>query len=140
MFDKRQNLALALLLLTSVHHAYGAYVYQTPWRLHAVALAAVSAAAIVLLGRVQSRLAYWSAVALTLLVPIGLIGLFEGAYNHVLKNAFYFGGAGPGLMQRWFPAPTYELPNDVFFELTGVLQFFLAIAAAWRLRRGITGA
>ena len=39
--------ALAVLLLTSVHHAYGAFAYNTPWRLHAVFLSAFAAAVII---------------------------------------------------------------------------------------------
>lgn len=35
--------ALAILLLTSLHHAYGAYVCHTPWRLHVVLVAALTA-------------------------------------------------------------------------------------------------
>jgi hypothetical protein len=53
VFDTQEALsrvtryALAVLLLTSVHHAYGAYVYHTPWRLDAVVLRAFAAAAII---------------------------------------------------------------------------------------------
>src|SRR5688572_5776450 len=35
--------ASAVLLITSIHHAYGAYVYDTPWRYHAVIVAGVTA-------------------------------------------------------------------------------------------------
>ncbi|EHK58262.1 hypothetical protein, partial [Allomesorhizobium alhagi] len=38
--------ALLLLVLTAVHHAYGAYAFSTPWRLHIVYIAAPVAAAI----------------------------------------------------------------------------------------------
>ena len=33
-------------------------------------------------------------------------------------------------MNRLFPPPTYEMPSDVFFEVTGVLQFLAAVVAA----------
>jgi hypothetical protein len=148
MFDNRSvsrlplgravRAAMAVLLLTSVHHIYGAYIYRTPWRLHAVILAAVAAAAIILLAwaaRRGSKLAFWGVAAIVLVVPIGLIGVFEGGYNHVLKVALYFAGADAGLMQRLFPAPAYELPNDLIFELTGVNQLVLAIVAGRRLIR-----
>jgi hypothetical protein len=29
-----------------------------------------------------------------------------------------------------FPAPTYEVPNDLIFEATGSAQFFMAVMAA----------
>ena len=115
--------ALAVLLLTSVHHAYGAYAYHTPWRLDAVVLSAFAAAAIISSLVVIQRnadetvreIAFWAFIAVVLVVPVALIGLFEGAYNHALKNALYFAGASSALMNRLFPRPTYELPNDVFF-------------------------
>jgi ABC-type branched-subunit amino acid transport system permease subunit len=135
--------AVAVLFLTSVHHAYGAFAYNTPWRLHAVFLSAFAAAAIVCSMVVTQRsadetvreIAFWVFTAVVLLVPVALIGLFEGAYNHALKNALYFAGASSTLMNRLFPPPTYELPNDVFFEATGVMQAVLGSITAWLLHR-----
>jgi hypothetical protein len=49
-------------------------------------------------------------------VPVLAFGAFEGFYNHVMKNLLYFGGATPALTTRFFPPPTYELPNDAFFR------------------------
>jgi hypothetical protein len=69
-----------------VHHAYGAYIYNTPWRLHVVVVSVVAAAAI--LGsrlalrrwstNVLGEIALWIFVALTLVIPVAAIGLFEG--------------------------------------------------------------
>jgi hypothetical protein len=36
---------------------------------------------------------------------------------------------------RLFPPPKYELPNDAFFEITGVLQVVPAALAAAKLYR-----
>src|SRR5687768_8438662 len=92
--------ALSVLLLTSVHHAYGAVVYDTPWRLHIIH-AAIPAAIVIVLGlwlaRATSgtrtaRIGTWATVALILAFPVGMIGLFEGGYNHVVKDLLYFGG------------------------------------------------
>lgn len=135
--------ALAVLLLTSVHHAYGAYAYHTPWRLHAVFVSALAAAAIISSLVVIQRnadetvreIAFSVFAVVVLVVPVGLIGLFEGGYNHVLKNALYFAGASSTLMNRLFPSPTYELPNDLFFEATGVMQAVLGSIAAWLFYR-----
>jgi hypothetical protein len=80
-------------------------------------------------------------VALTLVFAVGFFGLFEGGYNHVVKLVV-FGVAAPETMQRLFPPPRYEMPRDIFFEVTGVLQFFAALLAAraslalWRARSG----
>ena len=133
--------ALGILLLTSVHHAYGAYAYDTPWRLHVVLISALVGMAILVLrpllrrpaGSALGEIAFWTFTAIVLVVPIGLIGLFEGAYNHGVKNMLYVGGASPTLMTRLFPPPTYELPNDLFFELTGTAQAVWGVIAGHQL-------
>lgn len=33
--------SIAVLLLTTVHHVYGAYIYDTPWRNHVAHVAGV---------------------------------------------------------------------------------------------------
>ena len=135
--------ALATLILTSVHHAYGAYIYDTPWRYDTVLISA--ATAVVILGSLAVRRARPSGlpgalaaglfVLVTLIVPVLTIGAFEGLYNHVLKNVLYFGGASSSLLARLFPPPTYEMPNDVFFEITGILQTVPAALTARHLYR-----
>ena len=135
--------ALTVLLLTTVHHVYGAYVYGTPWRNHVAYVSGLSAAAIaasvLVLRRRPAGLS--RAIALTVLtlvtlaIPVIGIGLFEGGYNHVLKDALYFGGASLETMRRLFPPPAYELPNDAFFEVTGVLQLFAGVLTGHQLYR-----
>jgi hypothetical protein len=135
--------ALTVLLLTTVHHVYGAYVYHTPWRLHVAFVSGVAAAAIIgsvlVLRRhaddVADHLAFWAFVGVTLVLPVAAIGLFEGAYNHVLKDALYLAGASTSLMIRLFPPPAYELPNNAFFEITGVMQVVPASVTGWLLYR-----
>jgi peroxiredoxin len=135
--------ALTVLLLTTVHHVYGAYVYHTPWRLHVAFISGVAAAAtigsVLVLRRnvddVADHVAFWVFVGVTLALPVAAIGLFEGAYNHVLKDALYSAGASTSLMMRMFPPPAYELPNDAFFEITGVMQVVPASVTGWLLYR-----
>lgn len=44
---KRATLgAVGISLLTSMHHAYGAYIYNTPWRHHAAIVSMVATAMI----------------------------------------------------------------------------------------------
>ena len=64
---------------------------------------------------------------------MALIGVLEGGYNHLAKNAVYF---TLGEQQAWrlFPAQFYaagevEMPSDLVFELTGIAQFPLGILA-----------
>lgn len=70
---------------------------------------------------------FWLFILLTLLPSMCMIGIVEGLYNHALKNILFFGGASTATLQRLFPAPTYEMPNDLLFEVTGVLQGFFVI-------------
>ncbi len=76
------------------------------------------------------RAALFAVVAILVLPVVG-IGLYEGGYNHVLKNVVYF-AMGKEQALAMFPPPIYELPSDLFFELTGVAQFPLSILAAIR--------
>jgi hypothetical protein len=127
----------AVLVLTTVHHLYGAAIYNTPWRAH-IAMPAMSAMLFIIGALYVShrkaatrlgKVARWLAIGVIALIPVAWIGLFEGGYNHVVKDVLYFSGMPLSLMQRLFPPPLYELPDDVFFELTGVLQFFVALLA-----------
>jgi hypothetical protein len=79
--------------------------------------------------------ARWVFVLTTLAVPVLGFGAFEGFYNHVIKDLLFFHGASVELMVRLFPPPTYEMPNNVFFEATGVAQVIPAAAAVWYLVR-----
>jgi hypothetical protein len=137
---------LATMLLTSFHHAYGAIIYATPWRMHVVAvcvIAAPLAAGLLALqrrapqGSRMERAAFWAFAGLDLLFPILAIGGFEGVYNHVLKNLLYYGGASQELFNVMFPPPTYEAPTNFLFEFTGILQVLPALLAAGYVGRAI---
>lgn len=130
--------AIAVLLLTIGHHLYGASVYQTPWRAHvahhgAVGIIVILAAMAIAWRWPETRIgrgAFWLFTIVTLVFPVSWIGLFEGGYNHTVKNALYFGGVSRELMLTLFPPPRYELPNDFVFEVTGILQFVMALVTA----------
>lgn len=135
--------ALAILVLTSVHHVYGAIVFETPWRMHilhaAVPVAIVIVVALAFSNRdsLRGRLLGWLAIVVILVFPVGLIGLYEGGYNHLVKNVVYF-AAGRDAALAMFPPPTYEMPDELLFELTGIAQFPLAVLAIvqlWRLAK-----
>lgn len=69
------------------------------------------------------------------MAPFLGFGVFEGVYNHGVKDALYFAHASPDLMLRLFPPPTYEMPNNAFFEITGVLQIVPGIVTGHYLYR-----
>ncbi|WP_437733287.1 hypothetical protein [Sorangium sp. So ce1335] len=73
-------------------------------------------------------------------MPIAWIGVYEGFYNHVLKDALYFLAPGSRAFVRLFPPPLYEVPDNALFEITGVLQVVPAwVAAAALARRLLAG-
>jgi hypothetical protein len=133
------------LMLTSVHHAYGAYVYATPWRYHVVLIAIVIEAVIV--GSLLTVRAWPRGVAgdiarrtfavVTIVFPVLLIGGVEGLFNHVVKDMLYFAGASASIMTQLFPPPRYEMPDNWFFETTGVLQVLPAGFTAWYISAAI---
>ena len=143
---RTQLAALATLILTTLHHLYEAHHFHMPERgHHVVVLAAISSGALVVATRTlrrrpESRGAFAVIAAVSLLVVVG-VGVFESAYGHAAKNAFYLAGASPTTIMRLFPPPTWAPPSDVLFELTGVLQmvpafvtgfWFYRLARAWR--------
>ena len=125
--------SVALAVLTTIHHVYGAVIYHTPWRLH-ILMISVPIIILTLVLRHQlikkdagnKCVVFWAFYFINLVPTLGLIGVFEGIYNHLLKNIMFFGGAGDRLLQTLFPAPTYEMPNDLLFEVTGVMQGVIA--------------
>jgi len=131
--------SIGTMLLTAIHHSYGAFIYQTPWRhyISLVSVAVIVALALTLfvswkwMTKPMGRLALWLFAVISFLIPVIWIGLFEGGYTHLLKNILYSSGASRTLYLKMFPPPMYETPNDVFFETTGVLQVFLGVLAGF---------
>jgi hypothetical protein len=67
------------------------------------------------------------AVAICVLWP----GLYEGGYNHGIKNLAYLPAS---VFNAVFPPSLYEPPGDWCFEVSGVLQLPLGLfaeRAAW---------
>jgi hypothetical protein len=130
-----------VLVLTSIHHAYGAFRYGTPWRYHVVVFAAGALVAMLValqLSRSRpaaraARVAWWAFWVVTATIPVLLIGGFEGLYNHVLKVALFLGGVSVTQLRHLYPSGLYEMPNDGFFEFTGVLQVIPAGVTAYYL-------
>lgn len=131
---KVSRLSVALMALTSIHHAYGAIIYQTPWRLHILMISVPVIIFTIIFyfwffkkGVRTQSLFFWIYLVLTLVASVALIGLFEGVYNHLLKNALFYTGVDNQILMYLFPPPTYEMPNDFWFEFTGMLQGIVAI-------------
>lgn len=133
--------SVGILILTVIHHSYGAVIYSTPWRHHIAFIVLPVLVVLIILYSVfrlrpltlTGKVSMWFFVLLIVLVPIAWIGIFEGGYNHVLKNILFFGGLPQSALSLFFPAPMYEMPNDFWFEFTGVLQFFITLLTIYFL-------
>jgi protein-S-isoprenylcysteine O-methyltransferase Ste14 len=135
--------SVAAIVLTVIHHLYGATLYDAPFRQH-VAFGILPVLLVLALAYWVHRrhpltslgsVSLWVFMAVTLIVPVGMIGLLEGGYNHLVKNVLYFGGTSRTTFDRLFPPPAYEMPNDLWFEVTGILQFFVGLYAGYCLVR-----
>ncbi len=133
----------AVLIVTIVHHVYGAIHYGTPERYHAVVIAVVTLAVMLAgwgshqrwEGRPAGTVGWWVLWVTIAAVPVFLFGVVEGLYNHLVKVALWSMGLPEETMRRFYPDSTYELPNNVLFEVTGVLHVIPAAAAALYLTR-----
>jgi hypothetical protein len=130
--------ALGVLAMTSIHHVYGAAIFETPWRLHIVfisipvALLILAAVAVARSGNGAraGKVASWIYVGLVALFAIAAVGIYEGGYNHLIPNIQHVLGVEHPLREG-----LYEPPDDLFFQLTGIAQFVIAVIAAWTIRK-----
>jgi hypothetical protein len=123
------------MLLTSIHHVYGAAVYHTPFRLHILFLSIPVLLFTMIVNKIHPGkflIVYRIHAIVILVFSILLIGFYEGVYNHIIKNIAFWGGLSGQTLDVFFPPGIYEMPNDLFFELTGIAQGVLGILLAIR--------
>jgi hypothetical protein len=118
-----------LMLITSIHHIYGAIIYDTPWRLHvlfiSVPVVAINLLVSLLLKKLGPnwhKLLYTVNALMNFIFSVVLIGAYEGVYNHIFKNVAFFSGMSKSALDQLFDPKKYVLPNDFFFEFSGVAQ------------------
>ena len=136
---------LATLVLTGAHHLYGARRFDTPWRAHVAHIAIWAGVIFGLCWLIalrwpherSGRRAMLLFVVLAMAICVAWLGLYEGGYNHGLKNLAAAVRLPASVFERLFPRSLYEPPGDWVFELSGVLQLpvgLVAGRAAWRAR------
>ena len=131
-----------LMIVTSIHHVYGAVVYHTPWRLH-ILMVSIPVIIFTLAGSKflikrefpGKNLLLWFYWSIILIFSIMLIGGYEGVYNHALKNVFFFLGASEAIFDKMFPPSMYVMPNNFLFELTGVMQAVIFVPLLIQMAR-----
>ena len=134
---------VATLVFTSVHHLYGARRFDTPWRAHAVHIAAWAGVLVglcLLVARLRAhresgRIAISAFFVLAVAICVLWLGLYEGGYNHGMKSLAYAAHLPASVFNVLFPPSLYEPPGDWFFELSGVLQLPLGLFAGRAARQ-----
>lgn len=129
----------AILISTVFHHFYAAAIYDTPWRRH-VALIVIPVLLVMIVLYVLHRwrpltlvgkVSLWLFMLVALLVPIAWLGFFHGGYAHLVKNILFFGGLSRPMYELL--CPVCDVPGDLIYEVTGVMEFLLALIAAYFL-------
>ena len=72
-------------------------------------------------------------VALAVAICVLWLGLYEGGYNHGIKNLAFMAQLPATVLNAVFPPSLYEPPGDWFFEFSGVLQLrSVCLRDEWR--------
>ncbi|WP_026926174.1 hypothetical protein [Granulicoccus phenolivorans] len=115
----------AAYALTTIHHVYGGLVDGSTGRLLVPLILAppvlVGVGALLRYRRSGRRPLLIGYAAITGVVFVGLLGIFHGGYAHVYKDLIFLLGAP----SQWYAAlnpDEHFPPDDVFFEVTGVLE------------------
>jgi hypothetical protein len=133
LINRSERAILAAYALTTVHHIYGGLVNGAPNRLRVPPIMAIPS--LVTLGSFYrykrtgsgAALASFSTVAVLWVV---LSGLVHGGYAHAYKDILFLVNGPPELYYPLNPDEHYP-PDDIFFEITGVLEmvtgYFIAL-------------
>jgi len=129
--------ALAILAgyaLTTIHHIYGGLVDRAPNRLRVPVIMAIPS--LVALGslyrykRTGSGAALATSSTVAVLAWVVLSGLVHGGYAHAYKDILFLVDGPPELYYPLNPDEHYP-PDDLFFEISGVLEmvtsYFIAL-------------
>ena len=129
---------IGLYSTTFVHHVYGGIIYDSIERIVLALVFSVVFAATAWLRRLE-RASRWAAYAYTGIVTvfwIGLIGIYEGGYNHALYVLLSVTGVSPQLAETLYPRPADGVaPDNAFFQATGVLTLVVALLVAFPVPR-----
>src|SRR5215208_4968182 len=125
---------LAAYALTTVHHIYGGLVDNAPDRLLVPVIMAVPSlialASLYRYRRTGSGAALATSSIVAVLAWVVLSGLLHGGYAHAYKDILFLVDGSPKLYYPLNPDEHYP-PDDIFFEITGVLEtvtaYFIAL-------------
>lgn len=131
---------VAVYALTTIHHIFGGLVDNADDRLvipailaPLVVIALVSLYALRRTGSVGALITFGVVALLWVL----LLGLFHGGYAHLYKDIVFLVDGPPSLYYPLNPSEHYP-PDNVFFEVTGVLDVVAAAFVAYTTMRLIS--
>ncbi len=138
---ERAALAIGLAYaLTTVHHIYGGLVDSAPNRLRVPIIMAIPSAitvgALYRYRRTGSRAALITAATVGSLAWVVLSGLLHGGYAHAYKDVLFLLNGPSRLYHPLNPSEHYP-PDNLFFEITGVLETATALLVASSMYRVI---
>jgi hypothetical protein len=116
---------LAAYALTTIHHVYGGLVDRASNRLYVPIFMAIPS--LVTLGslyrykRTGSGAALATSSTVAVLAWVVQSGLLHGGYAHAYKDILFLVGGPQELYYPLNPDEHYP-PDDIFFEITGVLE------------------
>lgn len=137
----RAALAMGLAYaLTTVHHIYGGLVDAAPIRLRVPIIMAIPT--VIAVGslyryrKTGSRAALITAGTVGTLAWVVLSGLLHGGYAHAYKDVLFLLNGPSRLYHPLNPSEHYP-PDNLFFEITGVLETATALLVAFSMYRVI---
>lgn len=121
-----------LFAVTTAHHLYGGLLLGSPNRLLVpvllLPLVGAAIAALAVFRRTGSTGAARTYVIIALVLA-GLLGIVHSAYSHLYKDVLFLAG-GPAELYVLLNPDEHYPPDDVFFEVTGLVELAAAIAVA----------
>jgi hypothetical protein len=134
LINRTALLILAAYSLTTIHHIYGGLVDGAPNRLRVPVIMAIPS--LVALGslrrykRTGSKAALATSTTVAVLAWVVLSGLLHGGYAHAYKDILFLVNGPPELYYPLNPDEHYP-PDDIFFEISGVLETVTAYFIAF---------
>lgn len=131
---------LAAYAITTVHHIFGGVADGAENRLAVPGILlplVVTAVVSLYLLRRDGRAGALITFGVVAFLWVLLLGLLHGGYAHLYKDVVFLFGGPAGLYYPLNPSEHYP-PDNVFFEVTGVLDFVAAAVVAYTASRLIS--
>jgi len=143
VINKAALASLGAYAVTSIHHVYGGLFARAPAPNRLLVPIIMAVPLLIMLvslyryRRTGSRLALASFSSVAMLFYVILLGLLHGGYAHTYKDILFLVN-GPAEFYYPLNPDEHYPPNDIFFEITGVLDmltgYFVALSTVHLIR------